>query len=406
MNKKLIKISLRHNSIYPFQYLIWTLLRDVETTLISYFFNLGYLLIYTPLMFFGEFLAGLIFYLYQKKFLSKNKIGVLSKFLTDNFMKTEEKFVKDSKGKIIFLLITSALCDFVQFLVLSQTSKFIIISDSIEQRLRGIYTINYALFYYYILRLPIFRHHIFSLVIIGICVFIIIITEFIFQEYNIFLSIGDFILVFVFIFIAIFFSTLLESIEKYLFEYDQLNPFFVLMLEGIFGFILTSIYCVFQAPFDDIIIFKKNNTIYKFIILIFCLILYVILSGGKNSFRVITTKIYNPMTSSFMEYIFNPFYLIYYYITETDFISYGKSNFGYFFINLIISLIVSFCGGIFNEFIVLICYGLESDTYSQVRKRAKTDYKFFELMGKEDDEEQNESLEYTIPKANTNSTSE
>ena len=102
------------------------------------------------------------------------------------------------------------------------------------------------------------------------------------------------------------------------------------------------------------------------------------------------------MTSTFMEYILNPFYLIYYFASEIDFISYGKKNFGYFFINLIISLIVSFCGGIFNEFIVLICYGLESETYLQVRKRAKSENDLIELISKEDNEE--ESLEYTMPK--------
>ena len=396
MAKKRIKFSLRGNSIYPFQLLIWSLLRDVETTLISIFFNLDYLLIYTPLMFFGEFLAGLIFYLYQKQFFSKNKTDVVNQLLLEKFTKSEEKFVKDSKSKIIFLLISSALFDFVQFVILLHTSKFINISGSIEQRLRGIYTINYALFYYYILRLPILRHQKFSLIVIGICIIIVIITEFIFQEFNVFLSFGEFFLSLAFIFIAIFFSTLLESNEKYLFEYDKLNPFFVLMIEGIFGFIFTSIYCIFQNPFEDIIVFKKNNPIYKLIILIFCLILYIILSGGKNSFRVITTKIYNPMTSTFMEYILNPFYLIYYFASEIDFISNGKKNFGYFFINLIISLIVSFCGGIFNEFIVLICYGLESETYLQVRKRAKSENDLIELINKEDYEE--ESLEYTMPK--------
>ena len=230
----MIKLVLRHNSIYPFQLLIWILLRDVETMLISYFFNLDYLLIYTPLMFFGEFSAGLIFYLYQKQFIVKQNKGIISQLISFRSKKAQKVFKKDSKIKIIFLIITSAFFDFVQFLVLLQTSKFISISGSIERRLRGIFTLNYSLFYRYILRLPILRHQIFSLVIIGICVIIVIITEFIFQEYNIFLSFGEFILSFILIFIAIFFCATFESIEKYLFEYDHLNPFFVLMLEGIF----------------------------------------------------------------------------------------------------------------------------------------------------------------------------
>ena len=60
----MIKFALRRNLIYPLQFVLWTFLRDTESSLISYFFDLNYLLIYTPIMFLGEFLAGLIVYLY------------------------------------------------------------------------------------------------------------------------------------------------------------------------------------------------------------------------------------------------------------------------------------------------------------------------------------------------------
>ena len=382
----MIKCALRHNSIFPFQFLIWTFFRDIETTLISYFFDLDYLLIYTPLMFLGEFLAGLTFYLYQKQFLSKKKKGKITNFMPIQFVKAKHRLIKDSKTKIIFLLITTGASDFVQFVILLQTSKFMTLSGSLEQRLRGIFTINYALFYYYILRLPIFKHQIFSLIIIAICIIIVIITEFIFQEINIFLSYVEFIYAFLLIFIAIFFSTLMESIEKYLFEYNELNPFLTLLFEGIFGFILTSIYCIFNSPFDDIINFYKNKQTYEFTLLIFTLILYVILSGGKNSFRVVTTKIYSPMTSSFMEYILNPFYLIYYFISGSDFISLGKNNFVYFIINFVISLIITFCGGVYNEFLILFCCGLERDTYIQVRNRSNFENELNKLYEGDDDD--------------------
>ena len=64
----MIKFALRHNLIYPLQLLLWSNLREIERTLISYFFGLNSLLIYTPLMFLGEFFAGAIFYLYKKNF--------------------------------------------------------------------------------------------------------------------------------------------------------------------------------------------------------------------------------------------------------------------------------------------------------------------------------------------------
>ena len=55
----------------------------------------------------------------------------------------------------------------------------------IKSRVSGFLTIFDALFYYYVLKLPIFRHQYISLIIIGICLILVIITEFIFQKFNI-----------------------------------------------------------------------------------------------------------------------------------------------------------------------------------------------------------------------------
>jgi len=125
-------------------------------------------------------------------------------------------------------------------------SKFVILSNTLELRLRGTYTINTALFYYFALRFPIFKHQLFSLILIGICVIFIIITEFIFQEINIFLSYSQLILALVIIFISLFFSALQDSIEKYLIEYNQFNPFLIVMIEGIFNFVFIFIYGLFN----------------------------------------------------------------------------------------------------------------------------------------------------------------
>ena len=158
-----------------------------------------------------------------------------------------------------------------------------------------------------------------------------------------------------------------ESIEKYLYEYNQTNPF--LLFEGIFGLLLCVISIIFISPFNEIIQFKKNKSNTEFIILIIALILYIILSTGKNIFRVITTKIYTQMITTFMNYILNPFFIIYYFCTGSDFISNWKSNIWFFIINLIISLIATFCGGVYNEFLILFCCGLELDTYNQIKKK-------------------------------------
>ena len=123
------------------------------------------------------------------------------------------------------------------------------ISGSLCSRLSGILLISAALYYIYDLKFNILRHQIFSLIVIGACLVIVIITEFIFQEINIFLPYGHFFLALVIIVLTHFFNSLLDLIEKYLFEFNFFNPFKALMFEGLFGFLLSCIYCIFNKGF-------------------------------------------------------------------------------------------------------------------------------------------------------------
>ena len=84
--------------------------------------------------------------------------------------------------KIFFILFCCSFFDFVQFILSINTPQFINVSNSFSSRIRGLLIIFDALFYYFVLRLPALRHHLFCLIIIGTCLLIVIITEFIFQE--------------------------------------------------------------------------------------------------------------------------------------------------------------------------------------------------------------------------------
>ena len=374
----MIKFALRNNLKYPLELLIFNVIRDTESQLIDYFFNFDSL-IYMSLMFLGEFFFGVIIYLYQTSFLNKNKGRKSIRYKSITLITNKGNLAKDSKTKIIFLVFIAGFFDFVQFMISLYTPKFLYISGSLESRLGGFLTVFDALFYYYVLKLPIARHQYFSLIIIGICLILVIITEFIFQKFNIFLTYGLFALVFLLTFVVQFCSAMVDSIEKYLFEYNHLNSFLCLLLEGLFGFILSFIHGLFNNPLDDIKIFKQNNSTSDFSILILLLILYLILSGLKNSFRVTTTKIYSPMTTTFLDYILNPFYMIYHFSFGDDFLSNEYRNYAYFFINLIISIIISFFGFVFNEFIILFCCKLEKDTHQQIVKRSMVEEEILKL---------------------------
>ena len=277
----MIKFALRRNLIYPLQLLIFNVVRDTERDLLSIYFNFDFPLIFTPLMLIGEFLAGLLIYLYQKNITAK-KISNINKQM--NLEKPKWKLNRiDGIIKIAFLIFCAGLMDFVQFVLSLHTPKFINTSGSIESRLGGFLTMFDALYYRYVLRFDILRHQIFCLCGIGICLIIVIITEFIFQEINIFLGYSQLLFLLLLAFIVQFCSAMVDSTEKYLFEYNNISPFFALLFEGLFGFILSFIYEI-----NDINQFKKVHSSSEFTIIIISLIIYIILSGLKNAFRVQT----------------------------------------------------------------------------------------------------------------------
>ena len=380
----MIKFAVRRNLIYPLQLLLWNFLRDTESSLINHFFEVKGFLIYTFLMFLGELLAGLIFYSLLRHYVKGHNKGDSEQFMNIKYIHNERYFSRRMDIKAYFLIFASSFSDFIQFTIFYELRKYGTISKSLEQRLRINFTLYNALFYYYVIKLPLFKHHIFSLITICICFFIIVITESFFQEFDIFLSYRQFAEALSIMLFIQFGNALIESIEKYLYEYYQLVPFYVLMFQGFFGSIITIIYYIIYSPFDEIIQFYKKRTTSEFIILIFAFLLFVILSGGKNLFRVVTTKIFSPMTTTFMDYILNPLYIIFYFVTEYDFITNGKRNYLYFILNLIIAFITSICGAVYNEFLILFCCGLERETHNQIVKRAEIENELSLLQDEED----------------------
>ena len=97
--------------------------------------------------------------------------------------------------KIVFIILVAGYSDFVEFILSTNyIPKFTKTSSSLDMRGGGISTISSALFFHYLLKFPISRHQVFSLLIIGICFIIIILLEYYYQDINIFLTYGDFTL--------------------------------------------------------------------------------------------------------------------------------------------------------------------------------------------------------------------
>jgi hypothetical protein len=202
----------------------------------------------------------------------------------------------------------------------------------------------------------------------GICSAIIITLEFIYKPKGV--NINKYIVSYLLIFCHFIFLSFTDVTERYLADYDFMNPMLILMTEGIFGFITTLLYSINQNPFKEISFIYNNIETSKFIILIFLLILYTIFSAGINVYKILCNVLYSPMTKSLTTYFLNSVFIIYHYAKGNDFITEGKNNFFYFFINLLLSVLIDFLGLIYNEFFILDFCGLADDTHIGISFRA------------------------------------
>ena len=373
----LIRIGIRQNLFYLLMLVIFNFLRNVDSIIIDQVVGLKSSLFLTFLMFLGEFIAGITIYCYQIKFLRKSTNPKYSSFMGVKLIKPPTDIsAPDKCYKIYFLIFIISYFDFIEFTMKTfYIPKYQYISNSLPMRLGSLLTFSSAGLCYLLLRLQLYKHQIFSLLIIFICSVIILVFELIIEILYNNKNIINYIYVLFLVFINHFFTSFKDVIEKYLLEYDYINAFKVLMIEGIFGCVITYIYWLFEDSLNEIKDIYEQNT-FKFFLLIICFTLFAFLSAGRNAYRVLTNKLYSPMTRTLTDSILDPFLIIFYYYGEKDF-TIGENdehNIFYFLINLILSIIINFWGCIYNEIIVLFFCGLEYNTHLVVSERANINH--------------------------------
>ena len=382
---KLIHISIRRNLYYIINLIIHYYLRKVDLIIINTKFQFNDSLIFTFLMFFGEFFAGLSIFLYQHIFLKKD-IKTVKHFKISFSIYKPKMNRTDNIFKIGLLIFFSASFDFIEFVIATfYIPRFEIVSSTAEYRFGGLIIIIGALICHFNLRIKILKHQFYSLIIIGICLAIIIILEIIYRGKGV--SFGDFCFAHMLIVGYLIFVPFTDIIEKYLIDFNFISPFIILMAESIFGFIFISIYSAGEDPFEDIKRIYRESSDGEFVLLIFLLFLYFAFSGGVNVYKILVNGLYSPMAKTLAVYILNPFLYLYYFIIGNDFISNNERNYFYFIVNMAIALIVSFFGCVFNEFLVLSFCGLEHETHYSVSRRA-SDYEILrdlKLLEESDD---------------------
>ena len=394
----IIHITKRRNLLYVIYSMIYYFLRKVDLIIINKKYKYNDSLIFTLLMILGEFFGGFTVYIYLNHF-SKQENNKAKKHLgIELIQKNIIMKSPDSKLKIILLLFFTSYFDFVEFVISSfYMPKYQVLSPTAESRFGGGIIILAALICHFVLRIKILKHQFYSLIIIGICLATITALEIIYRGKG--SSISDFCFAHLLVLAYLIFVPFADVIEKYLIEFNFINPFLILMIEALFGFIFVGIYSTRENPFKG---FKRINEEYstgEFILFIFLLFVYFVLSAGSNIYRILTNGLFSPMVKTLSVYILNPFIYIYYFVIEYDFLSEGERNWIYFIVNITISIIISFFGCVFNEFLVLSFCGLDHETHYSVSKRA-TDEEIYENSSLLDDSDVNseglEGIEFII----------
>ena len=212
------------------------------------------------------------------------------------------------------------------------------------------------------------RHRILVLIILGVFSGIIIILDFIYKPKAIYF--WKYLVSYLLVLCHFIFISFTDVIEKYLADYDYLDPYEMILSEGISSFIMISFYSIFHNPFKEVSEKYIEAKTGKFIALLILLLLYAVFSAGVNIYRIYCNILYSPMTKSLASYFFISPFIIYYFINGNDFIYEGERNYVYFFLNLIICIIIDFLGLVYNEFFILNFWNLSKETHSEISRRA------------------------------------
>ena len=380
----MIKIRFRKNLLYLFIYYISAFIdiTIIGNVILSQFaFDPLLICIYIyPL---ENIIGGLIVYLYQQNSVKKNH--KVKYFGLDIYH--QKNVVIDGKCKKILLIFIASYFNYYNIIV-SLFYYIDYIPLSMDLRLSSIQIITSAFICAFSFDFKFKKHHKLSLIVIGICLFLSISHDMLYIIYygykNLRVPIFQY---FTSLYYYIGFS-FNNCIEKYLVDADYMNPFFILMIEGIFQLLMAFLTPIWgYDPFKD---FRQEKVQNNLALFIFLFILYILFQIVVNIYRIYCNVIYSPMARSLIDYFLNPFINIYFFFVERkDF-----ENVAYFIVTEIFCCTMSFFGCVFNEYIILYCCDLESETQDEIADRGEkpmrqTELKLF-LEKENNDENDNE----------------
>ena len=303
-----IKIGIRKNILYPVFFMILVNALRIIRIIISYIINNKEIFVFLNLlMVLSNIILGTFFLCREKKQgkdIEQNKIMGI-----ELIYNPQEMNKLDNCFKIYVLIFLDAFFELIgclrhrYFLIFLNNSN-ILLSYDINVKTREI--IFASILCYFTLGTKFYKHHIVSLIIIIICIIIILIFNILAQ------IIKDYYLGFttlaltlqIVIIICRVFS---DIIEKYLFEFNFINPFQLLLLKGIMELFWISYFYLFQSAKEEIISLFDIE-LWKIFLLIFLLVIHAVVFGFLNIYKLFTIKIYSPTTRILFDCLLDIFF--------------------------------------------------------------------------------------------------
>ena len=312
----MIKFGFRNNNLYLLMLLLFASLRIcVEKIIKSHPYKLNVDFVIFFLIFFSQsFIASIIQLYYYCKKIKSNKIS--HKIISTN-TKTNN-ISKDSKFKKFILIFFGSIFYFVGINIrgddVIKFEKTEENNSQLEVRIKGIQIIISSLLCYFTIRLNVYRHQKLSLIVISFFLVFIIILELLKST-----SIKNKILSILSCVISCLSRAFMDVTEKYLFEFDYLNIISMLIYEGLFGLLFFIIYFISSKTYQNQgrnILKDMSKFDWSFASFLLLALLYIIISGFRNVYRVKTNNYYSPMSRALFESTLDPFVFIYNFLTQ------------------------------------------------------------------------------------------
>ena len=379
MSFELIKISIRNNLLYPFLFMLGiNLLRAIRIIFfeIAQYKKLN--IIFSLLTFSSNIFFSIYFIYFGLKRNKPTKKSIIGIKLIQRVNEEHKKIIIDSDKKILFLIFSDAYFEFMNTIrkdYLLRLKPYKTELGPLDIRIRSREILFASLICYFTIGLKFNKHHIISLLIIFFCVITLYIFEVSCQFSNDYYeNLLEFLILQGFKILINIARVFSDVIERYLFDYNNVSPFKILLLKGIIEVILMLIYIlsyVFNDEFHYLFNNNKieNNKFYLFISIIL-IIIYLVVSGFTSIYKMYTVKSYTPMTRTLSDIMLDSFFWIYFSSPRQEKDKKKQIKSFYFFFNYIGQLITLLFNFVYNEFIILNFWGLGNNTHYEIARRA------------------------------------